>query len=151
MRFRRTAIALAAVATIGISATAGARNVGRGDITGFPHQIRMVDLAGYKIVTRYSLGRNTGNTFQQNYLAGGNVSATGLKGPFTGQTFASKYLAMPVAHKMLMVTWYSDDGTLTDVFVMNFRHHIVSDVAPDKAPQSLGRVKIIQRGSHRIP
>ena len=90
MRFRKTVIALAAVAAIGISATAGAHNVGRGDITGYPHQIRMVDLSGYQIVTQYTLGRNTGNTFQQNYLAGGQVSATGLAGPFTGQTFASK-------------------------------------------------------------
>ena len=151
MRFRKTVIALAAVAAIGISATAGAHNVGRGDITGYPHQIRMVDLSGYQIVTQYTLGRNTGNTFQQNYLAGGQVSATGLAGPFTGQTFASKYIAMPVRHKMLMITWYTDDGTLTDVFVMNFRSHIVSDVAPDQAPQSLGTVKITKRGDNRIP
>ena len=31
---------------------------------------------------------------------------------------------------MLMVTWYLDDGTITDVFVMNFQTGIVSDVAP---------------------
>ena len=86
MRFRKTVIALAAVAAIGISATAGAHNVGRGDITGYPHQIRMVDLSGYQIVTQYTLGRNTGNTFQQNYLAGGQVSATGLAGATVART-----------------------------------------------------------------
>ncbi|HEY2601849.1 MAG TPA: hypothetical protein VGI67_09850 [Thermoleophilaceae bacterium] len=151
MRFRKTVLAFAAVAAIGFSATAGAHNLGRGDITGYPKAIRMVDLNGYQIVTKYTLGRNTGNTFQQNYLAGGQVSATGLAGPFTGQTFASKYIAMPVGHKMLMITWYTDDGTLTDVFVMNFRSHIVSDVAPDKAPQSLGTLDVIKRGGDRIP
>src|SRR5205085_1821281 len=60
MRFRKTAIALIAAAAIGVSATAGAHGLGRGDITGYPNQIRMVDLAGYQIVTSYTLGRNTG-------------------------------------------------------------------------------------------
>ena len=50
-----------------------------------------------------------------------------------------------------MVTWYLDDGTLIDVFVFNFRSHVVSDVAPGTMPGSLGAVKILQRGDHRIP
>jgi hypothetical protein len=43
---------------------------------------------------------------------------------------------MPVGNKMVMVTWYTGDGTITDVFVMNFQTGIVSDVAPhpDRLP-----------------
>jgi len=120
-------------------------------ITGFPNQINKVDLNGYVMVTSYPLGTNTGNTFQQTYKANGMVDAVGLVGPFTGQGFSSKYVAMPVGEKMLMVTWYLDNGTITDVFVMNFDSHVVSDVAPGASPPSLGTVQVKQRGSHRIP
>ncbi len=142
---RLVVVALAVFATTGIAAaTANAPS-----ITGFPNQIRKVDLAGYKLVTSYPLGANTGFTFEQTYLPGGKVSAHAL--PPTGQVFASNYVAMPVAHKLLMVTWYADNGTLNDVFVMNFKKGIVSDVAPGPSPPSLGTVKITQRGPHRIP
>jgi hypothetical protein len=118
-------------------------------ITGFPNQIRTVDLAGYKLVTSYPLGANTGFTFEQTYLPGGKVSAHAL--PPTGQVFTSNYIAMPVGNKQLMVSWYADDGTLNDVFVMNFQTGVVSDVAPVPNPPSLGTVRIEEAGASRIP
>jgi hypothetical protein len=122
-----------------------------GGITGFPAKISTVNLAGYKLQTVYPLGTNTGNTFDQSYVSDSRVTALGVEGPGKGVTFASKYLAMPVGHKLLMVTWYTPDGTLEDVFLMNFSTGIVSDVAPNKKPQSLGTVKILKAGAHPIP
>jgi hypothetical protein len=146
VRYRRALVlSLAVFATMGITtATAEAPT-----ITGFPNEIRKVDLVGYKLVTSYPLGANTGFTFEQTYLPGGRVSAHPL--PPTGQTFESNYVAMPVGNKQLMVTWYTDTGTLTDVFVMNFQTHVVSDVAPGPSPPSLGSVQIEQAGANRIP
>ena len=146
IRFKRAVVvSLAVFALTG----AAAANAHAPSITGFPNTIRKVDLNGYKLITSYPLGANTGFTFEQTYLPGGKVSAHAL--PPTGQVFTSNYVAMPVAHKMLMVTWYADNGTLNDVFVMNFKSGIVSDVAPGPSPPSLGTVKIEQRGAHRIP
>jgi hypothetical protein len=101
------------------------------------------------LVTSYPLGANTGFTFEQTYLPGGKVSAHAL--PPTGQVFVSNYVAMPVGNKQLMVTWYPDNGTLNDVFVMNFQTGVVSDVAPGPSPPSLGTVRIVQAGAGRIP
>src|SRR4029453_14600280 len=140
-RFKRAlGVSLAVFATTGIAVA----NADAPSITGFPNQITKVDLAGYKLVTSYPLGANTGFTFEQTYLAGGKVSAHAL--PPTGQVFVSNYVAMPVANKQLMVTWYADNGTLNDVFVMNFQTGVVSDVAPGPNPPSLGTVKIEQAG-----
>jgi hypothetical protein len=146
IRHRQAAvISLALFAATGIAvASADAPT-----ITGFPNQIRKVDLAGYKLVTSYPLGANTGFTFEQTYLPGGKVSAHAL--PPTGQVFESNYVAMPVGNKQLMVSWYADGGTLNDVFVMNFQTGVVSDVAPVPSPPSLGTVKIEQAGPNRIP
>ena len=146
IRFKRAVVvSLAVFALTG----AAAANAHAPSITGFPNTIRKVDLKGYKLITSYPLGANTGFTFEQTYLPGGTVSAHAL--PPTGQVFASNYVAMPVAHKMLMVTWYADNGTLNDVFVMNFQTGVVSDVAPGPNPPSLGTVTIEQAGASRIP
>ena len=84
--------------------------------------------------TKYTLGRNTGNTFQQTYT-GGSVQGVPTEGPFVGQTFpAENYVALPVAHKTLYVVWM-DPGThaIVDAFVMNFRTGVVFDYAPGGA------------------
>jgi hypothetical protein len=146
IRYKRVmVVSLAVFATTGIAVA----NADAPTITGFPNQIRKVDLAGYKLIASYPLGANTGFTFEQTYLTGGKVSAHPL--PPTGQTFTSNYVAMPVGNKQLMVTWYLDDGTLTDVFVMNFQTGVVSNVAPGPSPPSLGTVTIEQAGASRIP
>ena len=143
-------VSLAAFATLGIAAASADAPT----ITGFPGQIRKVNLSGYVFRTSYSLGANTGFTFQQTYGAT-TVSAHAV--PDDGQRFVSNYVAMPVGNKMLMVTWYLDNGTITDVFVMNFQTGVVSDVAPHPdppngpSPPSLGTVKVLEQGASRIP
>jgi hypothetical protein len=122
------------------------------DITGYPKELKRVDLSGYVIQTSYTLGVNAGNTFKQTYQPGGKFAAKCVSGPFAPCQGAANYVAMPVGHDQLMVTWYLDDGTLIDVFVFNFESHVVSDVAPGTTPPgSLGTVKILERGDHRIP
>jgi hypothetical protein len=147
----KTRLGIAAAVAVLVAAVAVPALAGSGGITGYPGKIATVDLSGYKLETFYSLGTNTGNTFDQSYLGGHNVSAVGVKGPGKGVVFTSKYIAMPVGHNELMVTWYLAKGTITDVFVMNFATGIVSDVAPNKKPQSLGTVKILKKGPHAIP
>ena len=123
-------------------------------ITGYPNQIRKVSLDGYVLQTSYSLGANTGFTFQQTY---GPTTVSAHAVPDNGQRFVSNYVAMPVGNKMLMITWYLDDGTITDVFVMNFQTGVVSDVAPHPdpptgpSPPSLGTVKVLTQGASGIP
>ena len=148
VKVRLAAVAMVAALFAAVAVPAGA---GSGDITGYPNKIATVDLSGYKLQTFYPLGTNTGNTFDQNYGGGQNVTAVGVIGPGKGLVFKSKYIAMPVGHKLLMVTWYLSKGTITDVFLMNFKTGIVSDVAPNKKPQSLGTVKILKSGTHPIP
>jgi hypothetical protein len=149
--FRRVfLVAFAAFATMGIAAASADAPT----ITGYPNQIRKVDLSGYVLQTHYTLGANTGFTFQQTY---GSKTVSAHAVPDNGQRFLSNYVAMPVGNKMLMVTWYLDDGTITDVFVMNFQTGVVSDVAPHSdppagpSPPSLGTVTVIAKGSSRIP
>jgi hypothetical protein len=75
-----------------------------------------------------------------------------VSGPFAPCAGGGHYTAMPVGKDQLMVTWYLDDGTLTDVFVFNFKSGIVSDVAPGPTPPgSLGTVKVLEEGEARIP
>ena len=63
------------------------------------------DLSGYKLETRYTLGRNTGNTFQQTYT-GSSVQGVPVEGPFVGTVFPPvDYVALPVGHKTLYVAW----------------------------------------------
>ena len=151
VRYKRALlVSLVAFATMGIAVA----NADAPTITGFPNRINQIDLSGYVIQTSYPLGANTGFTFQQTYGAT-TVSAHAV--PDNGQRFVSNYVAMPVGNKMLMVTWYLDDGTITDVFVMNFQTGVVSDVAPHPntpagpGPPSLGTVKVLATGQHRIP
>jgi hypothetical protein len=146
VRLATVAAVVALFAAVAVPAVAGS-----GDITGYPNKIATVDLSGYKLQTFYPLGTNAVNTFDQNYAGGQKVSAIGVVGPGKGVVFKSKYIAMPVGHKLLMVTWYLSKGTITDVFLMNFKTGIVSDVAPNKKPESLGTVKILKSGAHPIP
>ena len=120
---------------------------------GFPPSVKRFDLSGYKIETRYTLGRNTGNTFQQTYT-GSSVQGVPVEGPFVGTTFPPEdYVALPVGHKTLYVAW-QDPAThaIVDAFVMNFATHVVFDYAPGSAsPESSGTVRILKAGPNRIP
>jgi opacity protein-like surface antigen len=111
------------------------------------------NLNGYVINAKYTLGRNTGNTFQQTYKAS-TVLGVPIAGPYVGTKFPTEdYVALPIGNHELYVTWL-DPSTfaIVDVFVMNFQAHTVYDYAPGSAtPESAGTIKVVARGSHRIP
>jgi hypothetical protein len=165
LRRRTIAVVLVAVAALGVSAAAvyaattkhhgPSRHAhgGRHGQFGFPPSVARFDLSGYKIQTRYTLGRNAGNTFEQTYGAG-TVQGVPVEGPFVGQTFPPvDYVALPIAHKVLYIAWLDPQShAIVDAFVMNFRTHVVFDFAPGSAsPESSGTVRILERGANRIP
>ena len=126
---------------------------GRHGHQGFPPSVQRFDLSGYKLETRYTLGRNTGNTFQQTYT-GSSVQGVPVEGPFVGTVFPPvDYVALPVGHKTLYVAWL-DPSThaIVDAFVMNFKTGVVFDYAPGSTqPESSGTVRILTKGASRIP
>jgi len=119
---------------------------------GFPPNVDRFNLDGYKIETNYTLGRNTGNTFDQTYGAT-QVQGVPVKGPAVGTVFPPvNYVALQIAPKTLYVSWLNpSDNSIVDAFVMNFKTHVVFDYAPGStSPESSGTVKILQKGSQRI-
>jgi len=111
------------------------------------------DLNGWVINAHYTLGRNTGNTFQQTYQDS-TVQGVPIAGPYVGQTFPQEdYVAIPIGNHQLYIAWL-DPSTfaIVDVFVMNFNKHTVYDYAPgSSSPESAGTIKVVKRGSNRIP
>ena len=111
------------------------------------------DLKGYVINAKYTLGRNTGNTFQQTYQ-GSTVLGVPIAGPNVGVTFPTEdYVAVPIGNHELYVTWLDPStDAIVDVFVMNFKTHAVYDFAPGSAtPESAGTITVVTRGVNRIP
>jgi hypothetical protein len=85
-RLRVAAAVLVATASIGayVAVTAATATAGTGHAAGSGPSVKRFNLSGYVINADYSLGRNTGNTFQQTYksktvhgvpIAGPNVGA----------------------------------------------------------------------------
>jgi hypothetical protein len=154
------AIAGALVLASGVAVWADSRDHASGDgherghyKHGFPPSVQRFDLSGYKLETRYTLGRNTGNTFQQTYT-GSSVQGVPVEGPFVGTVFPPvDYVAMPVAHKTLYIAWLDPTThAIVDAFVMNFKTGVVFDYAPGSAqPESSGTVRILEKGPQRIP
>jgi hypothetical protein len=132
----------------------GAKHRGhKGGTHGFPPNVNRFDLTGYKLETKYTLGRNTGNTFQQTYT-GGKVQGVPVEGPFVGTVFPPvDYVALPIAHKQIYVAWLDPDThAIVDAFVMNFNTGVVFDFAPGSAsPESSGTVRILAKGANRLP
>jgi hypothetical protein len=111
------------------------------------------DLKGYVINAKYTLGRNTGNTFQQTYQ-GSTVLGVPIAGPNVGTKFPTEdYVAVPIGNHELYVTWLDPStDAIVDVFVMNFKTHTVYDFAPGSdTPESAGTIKVVTRGASRIP
>src|ERR1700722_6006996 len=111
------------------------------------------DLKGYVINAKYTLGRNTGNTFQQTYQ-GSTVLGVPIAGPNVGVTFPTEdYVAVPIGNHELYVTWLDPStDAIVDVFVMNFATGTVYDFAPGSStPESAGTIKVVTRGANRIP
>ena len=166
-RFRMLATALAAVlASAGIavavttsaSATAKPARAAAHASPAWHHHhpklsLNRFDLNGYVINADYSLGRNTGNTFQQTYTDT-MVQGVPIAGPFVGTKFPPEdYVAIPIGHHQLYITWLDPKTfAIVDVFVMNFKAHTVYDYAPGSAqPESAGTIKVVHRGATPIP
>jgi len=115
--------------------------------------VKRFSLAGYVIDAQYSLGRNAGNTFEQTYKSS-TVHGVPIKGPFVGSKFpVEDYVAMPIGNHELYVAWLdTKTHALLDVFVMNFKTHVVFDYAPGSLhPESSGTVKIVKTGKTQLP
>ena len=114
------------------------------------------DLNGYQIDAKYTLGRNTGNTFRQTYTHS-TVQGVPIEGPFVGQTFPPEdYVALPVGPHELYIAWLDPTSSpafaIVDAFVMDFVHHVVYDYAPGSDhPESVGTVTIHTVGDNPIP
>ena len=116
------------------------------------------DLNGYQIDAKYTLGRNTGNTFRQTY-SHSTVQGVPIEGPFVGLTFPPEdYVALPIGPHELYIAWLDPTPTLVppfpivDAFVMDFVHHVVYDYAPGSDhPESVGTVTIHTVGDNPIP
>src|SRR5512133_3775708 len=67
--------------------------------------LKRFDVNGDVLDTSYTLGRNTGNTFQQTY-GHAMVQGVPIRGPLVGTQFPPEdYVAIPIGHHELYVTW----------------------------------------------
>ena len=147
-----TAIALAGTAAAANATAPGAHQPR--PASGAPRlSLERFNLNGYVLDTSYTLGRNTGNTFQQTY-GDSMVQGVPIAGPLVGTQFPPEdYVAIPIGHHELYVTWLDPASfAIVDVFVMDFAHHTVYDYAPGSAhPESAGTVTIVHRGKSPLP
>jgi hypothetical protein len=115
--------------------------------------LKRFNLNGYVINAKYTLGTNTGNTFQQTYTAS-TAHGVPIAGPNVGVQFpVEDYVALPIGNHELYITWL-DPATfaIVDVFVFNFQNHTVYDYAPGSThPESAGYITVVKRGHHRLP
>jgi hypothetical protein len=155
-------VALAGTATGVAAATGGpaaaggaaaAAHHGRpGSLTGYPTHINTINLDGYQIETSYPLGKlDAGSTYLQTYK-GNTVTAVAIKGPYVGSPAVTyKYIALPVTHDIFLLVWL-EPNFKHNSFVYDLKDHISSVVTWDQAGDpSLGTVRIVKYGRHRIP
>ena len=147
----RLAAAAAAVALLGsgaaVAATAASASPAHHNP---PLTLNRVNLKGFVVNAKYTLGANTGNTFQQVY-GSCTVQGTPIAGPNVGVKFpAEDYVAVPISADQVYITW-QDPKThaIVDVFVMNLQTHTVYDYAPGSTkPESAGYISIVHWPSH---
>lgn len=140
--------AAAAVATSASASAKPAHVASHRPAHGHPKlSLKRFDLNGWVINAKYTLGRNTGNTFQQTYTHS-MVQGVPIKGPFVGATFPPEdYVALPIGDHQLYITWLDPKTfAIVDVFVMNLRKHTVYDYAPGSStPESAGTITVVKR------
>lgn len=146
---------IAAALTTSASASATSAQVTKSAATAATPRLSAArfDLNGYQIDAKYTLGRNTGNTFRQTYTHS-MVQGVPIAGPFVGMTFPPvDYVALPIGPHELYIAWLDPSSfAIVDAFVMDFVHHVVYDYAPGSDhPESVGTVTIHQVGDNRIP
>ena len=145
----------AIAATLTTSASASPTSAARtaNNLSGPKISVDRFDLNGYVINAKYTLGRNTGNTFQQTYTHS-TVQGVPIAGPFVGTIFPPEdYVALPIGNHQLYITWLDPKTfAIVDVFVMNFATHTVYDYAPGSAhPESAGTIKVVKCGKEPLP
>jgi hypothetical protein len=150
------AAVLVAAASIGayaaVTAATATAHPGHAAKSGGP-SVKRFNLNGYVINADYSLGRNTGNTFQQTYKSK-TVHGVPIAGPNVGAKFpVEDYVAMPIGNHEIYVAWLdTKTKDLLDVFVMNFATHVVFDYAPGSLhPESSGTITVVKKGSSPLP
>lgn len=149
----RLAAAAAAVALLGsgaaVAATAASASPAHHNP---PLTLNRVNLKGFVVNAKYTLGTNTGNTFQQVY-GRGTVQGTPIAGPNVGVKFpAEDYVAVPISADQVYITW-QDPKThaIVDVFVMNLQTRTVYDYAPGSTkPESAGYISVVHWPSHGL-
>ena len=147
------AAAIAATLTTGASASPTSAARAANNLSGPKISVDRFDLNGYVINAQYTLGRNTGNTFQQTYTHS-TVQGVPIEGPFVGFTFPPEnYVALPIGHHQLYIVWLDPtSNAIVDAFVMNFVTNTVYDYAPGSDhPESAGKITVVQTGPNRIP
>jgi hypothetical protein len=152
-RVRLAAAALAAALLAGggaVAATAASASPAHHNP---PLSLNRLNLKGFVVNAKYTLGTNTGNTFQQVY-GSGTVLGTPIAGPNVGVKFPTEdYVAIPISNDQIYITW-QDPTThaIVDVFVMNLQTHTVYDYAPGSTkPESAGYITIVKWPSHGLP
>jgi hypothetical protein len=118
-----------------------------------PVSLNRLDLQGFVVNAKYTLGRNTGNTFQQVY-SDGTVLGTPIAGPNVGVKFPTEdYVALPISDNQVYITWLDPTtNAIVDVFVMNLQTHTVYDYAPGSAtPESAGYITVVSWPKHGFP
>ncbi len=149
----RLAAAAAAVALLGGGAAAATTASASPAHRNPPLTLNRVNLKGFVVNAKYTLGTNTGNTFQQVY-SDGTVQGTPIAGPNVGVKFpAEDYVAVPISSDQVYIAW-QDPKThaIVDVFVMNLRTHTVYDYAPGSTkPESAGYITIVHWPRHGLP
>jgi hypothetical protein len=118
-----------------------------------PVSLNRLNLNGFVVNAKYTLGANTGNTFQQVY-SDGTVLGTPIAGPNVGVKFPTEdYVAIPISDSQVYITWLDPTtDAIVDVFVMNTQTHTVYDYAPGSTkPESAGYITIVKWPSHGFP
>src|ERR1700748_730225 len=118
-----------------------------------PLTLKRVKLQGFVGNAKYTLGTNTGNTFQQVY-GSGTVLGTPIAGPNVGVKFPTEdYVAVPIGNDQIYITWLNPATyAIVDGFVMNLQSHTVYDYAPGTAkPESAGYITVVKWPAHGLP
>ena len=146
-RVRRAAIGLAAALLCGGAAVAAPSAASASPAHHNPPvSLNRLNLTGFVVNAKYTLGANTGNTFQQVY-ANGTVLGTPIAGPNVGVKFPTEdYVALPIGNDQVYITWLDPKTfAIVDVFVMNLQTHTVYDYAPGSAkPESAGYITVVK-------
>ena len=147
----RFSVAVLAAAVLGGGAAVAATTASASPAHHYPSlSLTRLNLSGFVVDTEYTLGTNTGNTFQQVY-SNGTVLGTPIAGPNVGVKFpVEDYVAMQIGNHELYVAWLdTKTHALLDVFVMNFKTHAIYDYAPGSTkPESAGYITIVKWPKH---